>query len=177
MNRKIYELLKQDFELTEGRAYLIADFDNGNTQLVIAGDMLGLIDSIGKAIQRISEVTGMTWNETYGAVYSMQKVGYSNIKAAFGEKPKKVVAGSDFQEQLREEAERKADAKNMALQTRLDLLAKELARAETINSRLKENHEKALAVKDKQIAELTKELKREQHRCDTCMFRKGQNED
>lgn len=67
MNRKKHEKEAQRF-LGENDCYIHAEMKGGNMELIVSGQMLGIIHAVSKMVERLSELTGQSFDDTLQAV-------------------------------------------------------------------------------------------------------------
>lgn len=154
---------------TEGSGYIHSEMKDGKTpELVIAGDMLGIMWQTVALIDRIAYKTNHSFEETAMAIFSMKSVGYESVNTKYKNAETKYVEGEDWQEKWKEETEKKikqeANLDNITLALNLAELEK---RNTSLNNQLvdlKKDYSKKLKAKDDQIKAITKECLALEHR-------------
>lgn len=153
----------------DGDGYIHSEMKNGKSpQLVISGDIMGIMWQVCGIFNRLSEITGNSFDEVAFMTINMPKLGYGNLKSITKDNKKKVYVGEDWNEQWKKETEsklkREANMDNISLAFNLAEMEK---RCTSLNNQLvdaKKKYSKDLKAKDEQIKSLTKECQSLEHR-------------
>ena len=154
-----------------GSCYIHAEMKNHKApQILIGGDILSMMWTVGGIIKRIAEKTGHTFEDTCGMIFNIPKFGYDEItKAVYKDNIEfRYIEGEDWQEKWKAEKEkeikREANLDNISLAFNLSEMEK---RCTSLNNQLvdlKKDYTKNLKAKDDQIKNLTKECQALEHR-------------
>ena len=139
---------------------------NKPAEIVIAGDFLTMLHSVGGIINRIAEKTQTSFEETIIAVNAIRQIGLESAKEAMEGGDRGFIEGEDWQEEWKAAKEKEISKSVIALTAELE---REQTRAANLNNQIvdiKKQNTETLKAKDKQIAELTKELAALEHRFD-----------
>lgn len=169
----------------EGSCYIHTEMKNGrNCETVLCGDMIAMLHGIGAEINRLSELTHTTFEDTLVAVNASFKIGLENAMEIMKGEDRKVVEGHDWEEEWKAEKEKElskqANLANLALKAKLKELEEDNISVHNQMEILKKKHKAEIKERDNRIQELTKELIDLEHRFDKqaeeLMFGKGKNE-
>lgn len=139
---------------------------NKPAEIAIAGDFITMLYAIGGIINRVGEKTGTSFEETIIAVNAIRQMGLENAKEAMKGSEKEFIEGEDWQEEWKAAKEKEISKSVVALTAELE---REQTRVVNLNNQIvdiKKQNAETLKAKDKQIAELTKELTALEHRFD-----------
>lgn len=135
-------------------------------EIAIAGDFITMLYAIGGIINRVAEKTQTSFDETIVAVNAIRHIGLENAKEAMKGGEREFIEGEDWQEEWKVAKEKEISKSVVALTAELE---REQAKAVNLHNQIvdiKKQNAETLKAKDKQIAELTKELVALEHRFD-----------
>lgn len=159
--------------VNEGDGYIHSEMKNGKSpKLVISGDMLGILWQVCGIINRVSEITGTSFNETASLAFSLPSMGYRKVSQMRKESSKngemKYYVGEDWNEKWKKEQLKKIQRESSLECLSMAVNLKEMeSRNASLNNQivdLKKDHAKVIKAKDEQIQALTKECQALEHR-------------
>lgn len=154
----------------EGFGYIHSEMKNGKApELIMGGDILAIMWQVCGILNRISEITGMSFEDVAGMTITMPSLGgYGNLRSMVKDDTKKVYVGDDWDEQWRQDKEkeikREANQDNLTLAFNLAEMEK---RNTSLNNQmvdLKKKHTKEIKAKNEEIKALNKEILVLEHR-------------
>lgn len=74
MNKKEQMKIAEKFN-GEGRAYVCAEYSKEEQPMVLSGDGTVILFIIVRIIERVGELCGQSWDDTYAAVKQMHDLG------------------------------------------------------------------------------------------------------
>lgn len=172
MNQKFLEMMKKEAAnyQDEMDAFIHVEMKSGTAELILSGDIMGMLDCVNGVIKRVSTMTGMPYKETLECMVMINRIGLRQAEklAGKGLPGKRRIEGEDWQkdwkEQTRKEAEKKASVPT-AMMTVMNAALK--AENESLKSQLsmaRKQKEDLRAEKNKEIDRQNKEILRLEHR-------------
>lgn len=153
----------------EGSGYIHSEMKNGRApELVISGDTFAMLWQICGMFDRLSQITGLPYNEILQLTGVMHQAGYDSIKTIIKDEPKKFYVGDDWDEKWKADMTEQIKRENASESISLAIsLAEMEKRATSLNNQLvdfKKKHTREMKAKDDQIKALTKECNSLEHR-------------
>lgn len=151
----------------DNEALVYAEKQKGKpAEIAIAGDFITMLYVVGGIINRIAEKTETSFEETLIAVNAIRQIGLENAKEAMRGGEKEFIEGEDWQEEWKAAKEKEISKSNIALTAELERTQTKVTSLTNQIVDIKKQNAETLKLKDKQIAELTKELTALEHRFD-----------
>ena len=170
-NRMDKERIKKEAEqfVNPNSGYLHSEMKDGKApMLIMSGSCIANMWQICGMVNRISELSGMTFQDTLEAIESLHIYGYKNVMKQLAGDKFEFMEGQDTLEDWKKEERKKitkeANANNMTLAFKIAELEKEKI---SLNNQLvdvKKGFEKKIRAKNAEVDRLNKEILKLEHR-------------
>lgn len=166
MEKSVYKKEALNYQ-DEGKAYMHVEVVNGEADVLLCGDMLALLYGISCQIKRIGELRQMSIQEVVESMYQLIAIGYDNVQNNLrderGQKKKKLIGGTDWQEEWKKEQIKNLTKKEKQLAKEVTKLQQENEKLKSINHEIKKNYANQLNFKNEQIQRLRTQTLRLEH--------------
>ncbi len=137
-------------------------------EIMIGGDTVSIMWLIDGVINRLSEISGVPFEETAMTILSLTELGYDNVQNVRKKEKPRYYVSEDWQERAKKDIEKdvKREVASESITLALNLAEME-KRNTSLNNQLvdlKKEYTKNLKTKDEQIKALTKECQALEHR-------------
>lgn len=163
MDKKLIKELAKDF-VREGDCFIHTEMKNGKQpETVLSGDLLGVAWGIAAEINRLSELTQTTFDETAQLIVMMHhETGYKNAWDMLGGEYKEI-QGEDWQENWKAEETKRIEREVKNKDVDIANLKKKVKSLESIIRSQKENIEATRKEADKRVLEANKTVRKLEH--------------